>query len=90
MDMEIEFDPKKSATNLMKHGVSFAEAESVFYDPLGLTSEDDEAQGEARFVTVGLGGAGRIVTAVWTYRSENIRLISAREATRNERRAYES
>lgn len=88
--MKTEFDPKKSATNLMKHGVSFAEAESVFYDPLGLTSEDDSAQGEARFVTVWLGGAARILTVVWTHRGENIRLISAREATRNERRAYES
>jgi len=88
--MRVEFDPKKSATNLMKHGVSFAEAESVFYDPLGLTCEDDEAQGEARFVTIGLGGTARILTVVWTYRGENIRLISAREATRNERRAYES
>ena len=88
--MRTEFDPKKSATNLMKHGVSFAEAESVFYDPLGLTCEDGEAHGEARFVTIGLGGAARILTVVWTYRGENVRLISAREATRNERRAYES
>jgi len=88
--MQVECDPKKSASNLQKHGVSFQEAETVFYDPLGLTCEDDEAQGEARFITVGLGGLGRVLTVVWTQRAESIRLISAREATRNERRAYES
>ncbi|MHB9101068.1 MAG: BrnT family toxin [Sulfuricella sp.] len=88
--MQVECDPKKSAANLKKHGVSFQEAETVFYDPLGLTCENDEAQGEARFVTVGLGGLGRVLTVVWTQRAKCIRLISAREATRNERRAYES
>ena len=88
--MQVECDPRKSAANLKKHGVSFQEAETVFYDPLGLTCEDDEAQGEARFLTVGLGGMGKILTVVWTQRPENIRLISVREATRNERRAYES
>jgi uncharacterized DUF497 family protein len=88
--MQVECDPQKSAANLKKHGVSFHEAETVFSDPLGLTCEDDEAQGESRFVTVGLGGLGRVLTIVWTQRAESSRLISAREATRNERRAYES
>lgn len=88
--MQVECDPKKSAANLKKHGVSFQEAETVFYDLLGLTCEDDEAQGEARFITVGLGGLGRVLAVAWTQRAESIRLISAREATRNERRAYES
>lgn len=88
--MQVECDPKKSAANLKKHGVSFQEAETVFYDPLGLTCEDDEAQDEARFITIGLGGLERVLTVVWTQRAESIRLISAREATRNERRAYES
>ncbi|MCE5181608.1 MAG: BrnT family toxin [Betaproteobacteria bacterium] len=88
--MQVECDPKKSAANLKKHGVSFQEAETVFYDPLGLTCEDDEAQGETRFITVGQGGLGRVLAVAWTQRAESIRLISAREATRNERRAYES
>jgi len=88
--MKVEFDPKKSVLNLKKHGVAFQEAETVFYDPLSLTREDDEAQDEARLVTVGQGCLGKILTVVWTHRGENIRLISAREATRNERRAYES
>ena len=57
--MQVECDPQKSAANLKKHGVSFQEAETVFYDPLGLTCEDDEAQGEARFITVGLGRSGK-------------------------------
>jgi len=88
--MQVECDPKKSAANLKKHRVSFQEAETVFYDSLGLTCEDDEAQGEARFITIGLGGLGRVLTVVWAQHTESIRLISARKATRNERRAYES
>ncbi|MBS4097757.1 MAG: BrnT family toxin [Sulfuricella sp.] len=87
--MRVEFDPRKSASNLSKHGVSFEEAEVVFYDPLALTREDDDSMDEARFVTVGLGAMGRLLTTVWTMRGEHVRLISAREATSNERRAYE-
>ena len=88
--MKVEFEPEKAASNLGKHGVSFADAEAVFYDPLALTREDDDAYGEARLVTIGAGALGRLLTVVWTMRGENVRLISAREATANERRAYES
>ena len=88
--LEVLFDPNKAASNLRKHGVSFAEAETVLYDPLALTREDEDADGEARFVTLGLGGEGRLLVVVWTQREDHIRLISARLATRNERRAYES
>lgn len=48
--MDVEFDPNKAASNLKKHGISFAEAEPVLYDPMALTVEDDGAEGEARFV----------------------------------------
>ena len=88
--MVFEFDPKKSAANLRKHGVSFADAEPVFYDNLALTQEDANANGEARFVTVGADALGRILTVCWTERGQSIRLISARLATQGERKAYES
>jgi uncharacterized DUF497 family protein len=88
--MVFEFDPKKSAANLRKHGVSFADAEPVFYDNLALTQEDADANGEARFVTVGADALGRILTVCWTERGQAVRLISARLATQSERKAYES
>jgi hypothetical protein len=87
--MAIEFDPRKAAVNQKKHGISFAEAEPVLNDPLALTREDDDARGEPRFVTVGLGAEGRVLVVVWMQRGDTIRLISARQATRNERRIYE-
>jgi hypothetical protein len=88
--MVLEFDPKKAAANLRKHGVSFAEAEPVFYDPLALTREDADASSEARFVTVGADALGRILTVCWTERDQAVRLISARLATQSERKTYES
>lgn len=59
--MNFEFDPAKAAANFRKHGVSFAEVESVFYDSFALTREDRDASGEARFVTVGIDAPGRLV-----------------------------
>ena len=83
------YDPVKAAANLNKHGVSFADAESVLFDPMGVTIEDVGAVGEPRFVTIGLGGAGEVLVVVYTYRGEEPRLISARRATRKERKSYE-
>ena len=54
-----------------------------------MTKEDEEAEGEQRFVSIGMGVITRIIVVVYTYRGENIRIISARKATRKERRAYE-
>lgn len=88
--MEFEFDPKKAATNLRKHGVSLADVEPVFYDDRALTCEDADASGEARFVTVGTDALGRILTVCWTERGQAIRLISARLSTQTERKNYES
>ena len=89
--MRIEFDPKKASSNLKKHGVSFAEAESVLLDTLALVEEDEDAQGEIRFVVVGISNAGNLLTVCYTLiGDETIRLISARPATRNERRQYEN
>lgn len=87
--MPIEFDPAKAADNVRKHGVSFADAEVVLSDPMALTVEDAGAVGERRHVTIGLGGAGEVLVVVWTGRGDSHRLISARRATRKERKAYE-
>lgn len=87
--MSIEFDPKKAASNLKKHGVSFVEASSALLDPLALVLEDPDAHGESRFVLLGMSPQGRLLTVCYTLREEsNIRLISAREATHNEGKYY--
>ena len=82
-------DPAKAESNLRKHKIHFSDAEAVLFDPLALTIEDESAEGERRFITVGADALNRIVLVVCTYRKENIRLISARRATRRERRTYE-
>ena len=88
--MRFEYDSAKAAENLKKHKVSFADAEGALEDPLAVTVEDPDAKGEKRFVTVGLGSAGELLVVVWTERDERCRLISARRATRKERKHYES
>lgn len=87
--MRFRFDPAKAAANVRKHGVLFADAEGVFEDPLALTFEDPDAQGERRFLAVGLGSAGELLVVVYTERGDEYRLISARRATRKERNQYE-
>lgn len=88
--MDFQFDPAKAAGNLSKHGVSFADAEGVFMDPLALHHLDPDAEGEERYVAVGAGSASHLLVVVYTLRGESIRLISARRATPAEIRAYES
>ena len=88
--MRFQHDSAKAAANLKKHGVSFADAQGVLEDPLAITVEDPDAEGEPRFVTVGLGNAGELLVAVWTERDDGCRLISARRPTRKERKHYES
>jgi uncharacterized DUF497 family protein len=87
--MNVDWDPNKAKTNRADHGVSFPDAEAVLYDPNGITREDDSAEGEQRFVTVGLDALGRVLVVVYTYRGDTTRIISARKATRNEVRTYE-
>lgn len=87
--MNIDWDPNKAKANHVGHGVLFSDAEAVLYDPNGITRENDRAEGEQRFVTVGLDTLGRALVVAYTYRGDTIRLISARKATRNEVRAYE-
>jgi len=85
----VEWDPEKAASNLRKHGIGFSDAKGVLFDPLALTREDERARGEQRFVTVGTDSSGRIVVIVYSHRGQRIRLISARAATKYERKAYE-
>lgn len=88
--MHFEWDPEKARANLVKHGVSFEAAMSAFRDPLSITILDpDHAEGEARFILMGQSPAGRLLVVVHTDRGSSIRLISARRATRRERRTYE-
>ena len=88
--MRFRSDPAKAASNLKKHGVSFADAEGALKDPLAVTVEDPDAEGEQRFVTVGMGSAGELVVVVWTGREDEFRVISARRPTRKERKHYEN
>ena len=86
--METNRDPLKARANLAKHGVAFEDAELALSDPSGLTREDSDARGEERFVTVGADALGRIVAVVYAYREKDVRLISARPATRKEKDTY--
>lgn len=87
--MIFTFDPEKAVANVRKHGVRFSDAEQVLYDPMALTREDIAAVGEERFVSIGADATGRILVVVYTYRDDEIRLISARLATSRERAFYE-
>ncbi|MBF0256958.1 MAG: BrnT family toxin [Gammaproteobacteria bacterium] len=88
--MQIEFDPVKAEANPINHeGVTFEEAKPVLLDPYALTREDSDAEGEQRFVTLGMGGKGRILLVVWTLRDDRIRIISAWKANQIQRRHYE-
>ncbi len=86
--MEFEWDIAKAESNVGKHGVGFAEAMTVFGDPLEITiSDPDHSEGEFRFLSL---GQGRLLVVAYTEREGRIRLISAREASPKERRKYES
>jgi uncharacterized DUF497 family protein len=85
-----EWDRGKDSANRRKHGVGFAEASTVFDDPLSITiPEPDPAIDEERFVIVGMSSKRSLLIVVHTIRGERIRLISARSATKHERRNYE-
>jgi uncharacterized DUF497 family protein len=86
--VSFQWDRRKAASNLDKHGVDFADAATVFDDLRGLTMPDPHPD-EERNVTIGLDALGRVLVVSWTSREDEIRLISARKATRRERRDYE-
>lgn len=88
--MEFEWDPNKAARNLKKHKVSFQEAATIFNDLLSMTFIDpDHSIEENRYITIGLSHSRRLVIMSHTNRGDRIRIISAREATRKERKYYE-
>jgi len=87
--MDVVWDPAKAKANYRKHGVRFADAESVLFDPAAMTIEDPDAEAEQRFITVGLDAVGRVLVVVHSYAGERTHLISARRASPGERRRYE-
>lgn len=88
--MEFEWDDDKATSNEQKHGVSFLEAQSVFADPLALTGYDpDHSDEEDRYITMGTSLEGRLLVISHTDRDNRVRIISAREASRRERKDYE-
>jgi uncharacterized protein len=90
MALAFEWDTNKANGNLAKHGVSFEESSTVFGDPRSLTIPDPvHSQTEERFVTIGSSHRGKLLVVVHTERGDNIRIISARPASRRERRNYE-
>ena len=87
--MSANFDPKKDAANVKKHGVSLAEGDGVLSDPLALTVEDVSVEGEQRFVTIGINLFGALMVVVHTPRRDGSRIISVRKPDPRERREYE-
>jgi hypothetical protein len=91
-ELRFEWDPRKAAENERRHGVSFGEAVTVFYDDHALLIDDpDHSADEERFILLGLSEKLRMLVVVHTYRAKDdvIRLISARKATRSERSRYD-
>lgn len=86
--MNYQWDTSKAKSNLQKHDVDFADAVTVFSDDFAITIEDGHPD-EERFITIGMDALGRVLVVVYTWRGESIRLISARKATRQERKQYE-
>jgi uncharacterized DUF497 family protein len=86
--MNYQWDPDKARANARKHKIEFADAVVVFADEMAVTMEDERPE-EDRFVAIGMDMLGRILVVVFTWRGDDIRIISARKATPNERRQYE-
>jgi uncharacterized DUF497 family protein len=88
--VSFEWDSAKAGTNLRKHGVDFADAVAALEDEAALTLEDASADGERRWITLGMDALGRVLIVIYTWRGDTIRLISARRATAHERKQYEA
>lgn len=90
MGLTCEWDPEKAQSNLKKHGVSFDEAATVLSDTLSSTIWDPlHADVEDRFITIGESFSARTIVVIHTDREDRIRIISARLATKQERKTYE-
>jgi len=86
--VKFEWDPAKAKENIKKHKIDFADVVGVFEDEMAITIDDPDAEGEQRFVTIGLDKLGRFMVVVYTYRGDEIRLISARKANKGEEKQY--
>ena len=88
--MRFEWDPRKAAANLRKHRISFEEATTALRDNLAVTGRDpDHSTGESRYITFGVSSARRLLVVAHTERGGLVRIISARIATKSERKIYE-
>ena len=87
--MVVEWDPDKAVSNLRKHGIRFSDVETAFFDDHAVSIPDSLSVGEDRFLLVGTDTLGRIVTISYTFRRDAVRVISARRATKRERKVYE-
>lgn len=88
---EFEWDDEKAQSNLKKHGVSFDEAATIFNDPrIATISDPDHSEDEDRYISIGRSVIMRLLSVIHTFRKERIRLISARKATRAEKKNYEN
>jgi uncharacterized DUF497 family protein len=90
MALEFEWDPAKAELNLKEHGISFDEATTVFRDTLSITiSDPDHSDSEDCFIDIGVSYRMQLLVVSYTERKDKIRIISARRATRAERKNYE-
>ena len=90
MNLEFEWHADKAASNEKKHGVTFEEAMTVFADPMAAIFDDEEhSEDEPREIIVGHSAKGRILLVSFTERRDAVRIISARRATKRERKDYE-
>lgn len=90
MAVQFEWDSKKAQSNKRKHGITFEEASTIFGDPLSVTIHDPaHSIGKDRFITIGRSIDDKLIVVVHIDRDDTVRIISARKATRNEKRKYE-
>lgn len=95
-ELDVTWDAVKAQSNIAKHGVTFAQAATVMFDPLALTVFDEaHSQSEERWFTLGLSSEGKLLAVAHTYQPTETaragaRIISARQATRSEREQYEN
>ncbi len=90
MEYTFEWDAEKARRNVDKHGVSFEEAVTAFGDPLSVAIPDpDHSDAEERFLLMGMSRRSRLVVVAYTERTDRLRLITARLASRREKRNYE-
>jgi uncharacterized DUF497 family protein len=89
-EVEFEWDSDKAEANIDKHGVSFPEACEVFFDPFVYAVEPEEVDGELREAAIGLTRRWRLLQVAFLWRKLTLRLVSARQATKTERKFYEN